>query len=95
MLGSTGGAETHALITAELATHSHGVTDPGHAHGLTDLEFTGAFNTGSGTNENIHSGVNVTNNSFTGISIQNTGSGTAHLNAQPTMVTNCIMFAGD
>ena len=31
-LGSTGGEEAHAQTSSELATHSHGVTDPGHNH---------------------------------------------------------------
>lgn len=35
-LGSVGGAQTHALVTAELAAHLHTVTDPGHTHGVTD-----------------------------------------------------------
>jgi microcystin-dependent protein len=34
--GSTGGEATHALSTAELAAHSHGVTDPQHGHSLSD-----------------------------------------------------------
>lgn len=43
VLGAAGGAETHTLTTAELAVHSHGVTDPthnhiqnAHNHGVTD-----------------------------------------------------------
>jgi hypothetical protein len=35
-LGATGGEESHALVTAELALHAHGVTDPTHGHGVTD-----------------------------------------------------------
>jgi len=35
-IGDTGGAETIALTTAELAAHIHGVTDTGHIHGVTD-----------------------------------------------------------
>jgi microcystin-dependent protein len=35
-LGATGGAETVTLTTAQMPTHSHGVTDPGHGHGVTD-----------------------------------------------------------
>lgn len=31
-LGASGGAEAHALTSAENGTHSHGVTDPGHSH---------------------------------------------------------------
>jgi microcystin-dependent protein len=37
-LASVGGEESHALITAELAAHTHvnTLTDPGHIHGNTD-----------------------------------------------------------
>lgn len=35
-IGSTGGEENHVLSVAELATHNHGVTDPGHTHTVTD-----------------------------------------------------------
>ena len=31
-IGEKKGEETHVLLTGELATHSHGVTDPGHNH---------------------------------------------------------------
>ena len=34
-IGTTGGAETTTLSTANLASHSHGVTDPGHTHVFT------------------------------------------------------------
>jgi microcystin-dependent protein len=34
--GQTGGEETHVLVTAELASHSHTITDPGHNHGISD-----------------------------------------------------------
>ncbi len=35
-IGDTGGLDSVTLIVAELATHSHGVTDPGHTHIVTD-----------------------------------------------------------
>lgn len=31
-VGNSGGAETHSLVTSELAAHSHGVSDAGHTH---------------------------------------------------------------
>jgi microcystin-dependent protein len=34
-VGDVGGANTVALTTAEMPTHSHGVTDAGHTHGTT------------------------------------------------------------
>ncbi len=89
-LGISGGAETQTLITANLASHSHVVTDPHHTHGITDpghvhttavvdnlLGVTGT-DPGSAVAGNTGSattGVTV-NSAATGISIQNTGSGT-------------------
>ena len=35
-LGSTLGEALHALATGELASHNHGVTDPGHSHSVND-----------------------------------------------------------
>lgn len=32
LLGAAGGAETHTLLSAEMPTHSHSVTDGGHTH---------------------------------------------------------------
>jgi hypothetical protein len=34
--GAAGGAETVSLTVAQLASHSHGVSDPGHGHGVND-----------------------------------------------------------
>lgn len=35
-VGHSGGEQTHVLVTAELAQHSHAISDPGHSHGVTD-----------------------------------------------------------
>lgn len=55
-LGGTGGSESHTLVTAELAAHSHGVTDPGHTHsgtvtdgGHTHIASSGTLFAGTGT----------------------------------------------
>ena len=78
----TGGAKTHALTTAELAAHNHGVTDPGHTH--TTTVFT---QSGGGASDALTVANNVTekitDSAVTGISIQNAGSGNAHNNLQP------------
>lgn len=108
-LGGTGGAETVALTTAQLATHNHGVTDPGHTHNIVDPghqhTIPGAGSVGyasGGSNLNqvtgsTSSGVSTTNVSVssgvTSISINNTGSGSAHNNVQPTLVMNKIIYA--
>jgi microcystin-dependent protein len=55
-LAATGGAETHALSTAELASHNHGTTNTlsvaSHTHGATGLSFTGTA--GTTGNESAH-----------------------------------------
>mgnify|MGYP001614796295 FL=1 len=96
-LGVTGGLESHTLTTAELAAHSHGVTDPGHNHPTSNIPkassttlgniwYFGSANSGT---------ISVTSDSATtGISINNAGSGSAHKNVQPTIITNYIIFAG-
>jgi microcystin-dependent protein len=35
-ISAIGGEATHTLTNAELATHVHGVNDPGHVHGVVD-----------------------------------------------------------
>ena len=56
-VGATGGEETHTLVTAELATHNHGVTDPGHLHSITDPSHTHSPATvGNGSIGNVPAG---------------------------------------
>ncbi len=103
-LGAVGGAQNVALVTAELASHRHAVflNDPGHAHitpGATaaggGIAYTGGTNNTADT---------ITNPASTGITVRDTtggggtanqtalnGSGTAHLNAQPTIIVNIII----
>lgn len=105
-LGSAGGTETHALTIAQLATHTHiqdahDHTQTAHDHNTSWARTSGAGGTTSGT------GVPPHNNAFAawmpGLSNvapaiqartatnQNTGSGTAHLNTQPTMILNYLI----
>jgi microcystin-dependent protein len=88
------GTETHALTTAELASHSHGVTDPGHVHSYDKLpDGTGEGIQGVGAAVAPHrnySTQNVASNT-TGITIQNAGSGNAHNNMQPTLFLNVMI----
>lgn len=89
VLGGTGGAETHTLTTAQLAAHSHGVSDPGHAHGQ-------ARGDGGGDGGFYPNGATIsypitTASNTTGITIQNAGSDAAHNNVQPTIILNYII----
>lgn len=94
VLGGAGGAETHTLTTAQLAAHSHGVTDPGHFH--QSIRSATFFSADSGGGDQIWRAdalVNTTGN-ITGITIQNAGSGGAHNNVQPTIIVNYILRTG-
>lgn len=104
VLAAKGGAETHLLVESELpshghaatGSHSHGVSDSGHAHtvGLS----------GGGTSALVdisplnQVGTKVTDVAYTNISLnqtaatfQNTGSGQAHNNMQPFLVAMKII----
>ena len=91
-LGAVGGSESHTLTTAQLASHSHGVTDPGHTHGYKGLSgfLAGAGGTTGSGYQNTSNNDNTASNT-TGISINNAGSGNAHNNVQPTIVCNYII----
>jgi len=94
-LGAVGGSESHTLTTAQLAAHSHGVTDPGHAH---DVKYnTGTATSGAGavlnglSSSGAFTGSGAAVSATTGISINNAGGGTAHNNVQPTIICNHII----
>lgn len=93
--GSVGGEESHVLTTAELASHAHGVSDPGHAHHLSKQVYSIAAGTPSGVFAiGPISGTDNgggTDGAGTGIGIQSTGGDTAHNNVQPSLVTNYII----
>jgi len=90
--GAVTGEELHALVTAELAAHSHGVNDAGHTHGVNDPGHTHAFNTwtasGSAayprvqsTDQNTYRGDVGVSSSGTGISIASAGTGITTANS--------------
>lgn len=94
-IAETGGAETHALTTGEMPVHSHGVSDPGHAHSQTtindDFNNTGSNPPGfaaDGAGERIWTNIN---SATTGISVNNAGSGNAHNNMQPFLVIRYLI----
>lgn len=98
-VGDVGGAETHTLSSAEMPSHSHGVSDPSHSHpnvrqggnpltaviGLGPTYTPGYFAAGNSGAGVIATGALV-DASTTGISIVAAGSGGAHNNIQPSAV---------
>ena len=96
-LGVAVGTENHALTTAEMPSHTHGLSpsNPTHRHlninslsgGSGTFHFHTGFNSGgSGTSTALQ-----TNTSQVNLTIGNTGSGSAHNNTQPSLVVNYII----
>lgn len=86
-LGATGGAETQTLTVAQLAIHSHTITDAGHAHTYTDeggQQVSVASTPQTTVSDSTSS--ETTDSATTNITINNSGSGAAHNNVQATIV---------
>lgn len=95
-IGSSGGSESHTLVTTELPSHTHGAgtysaeTAGAHSH-MTGEGVVGATGTGTAMRSNANSVVSSTDGDHThtiaGTSSA-TGSDAAHNNVQPTIVFN-------
>lgn len=92
-----GGEETHQLTTPELASHMHGVNDPGHDHEspaggnfVTDLSGTWLGSAGTDLGS---SGSPLVGASPSGVTIQNEGGDSPHNNVQPFGVALRIIRA--
>ena len=106
-LGAAGGAQTHTLAQAELASHTH--TQNAHTHAqnahshVLDNTPAKSFYAGSGgqgyaagstwTGPNLTPSIAATTatNQDTTATNQSTGSGSAHQNTQPSIILNYII----
>lgn len=86
--GLAGGNQSATMTAAEMVTHSHGVTDPGHTHGYNSANANtaqaGGFSMASLLAAN-------TDSNTTGISINNTGSGLPSSIVQPSLLATWYM----
>ena len=92
-LAATGGEENHVLTTPELASHGHGVTDPGHTH-LTSSAGPLLTSVGTGAVSGLplpgfFTIVETAN--FTGLTVNPAGGGLGHNTMQPFLVQNAII----
>jgi microcystin-dependent protein len=91
-LASTGGSATTTLITANLPSHTHSITDPGHSHGVLTYQGGAPDNWISGSFSNSPVNTYSTNSATTGITATNaTGSGTAATTISPYLAINFII----
>jgi microcystin-dependent protein len=100
-LGSVMGSETHTLTTPQLPSHTHGVTDPGHTHTVSNtVRFTGSGTPGGidnsgGEIDNNNLFNTTTSSSTTGVSITATGDGEPFNIMQPTLfIGNVFIYSG-
>jgi microcystin-dependent protein len=96
-LGQKFGKGTHTLVTTEIPSHGHVVSDPGHTHNIaSNINDVGISSQPNGlydgTDNNAVPKTLVTKPAFTNISIQATGGGGAHNNVQPSIGSLFIMY---
>jgi len=90
-VAATGGAATVTLSTAELPSHTHALTDPGHSHSYTRVNYDAEYSMPAGVVSPGTSSTSSTVSSTTGITIDNTGSNSAHENRPPYYALAYIM----
>lgn len=95
-IGWEGGAREHTLTVAQMPSHAHPITDPGHRHDLNYTTPLFAPDSDRGSGGSIFSLDNVATNpptttNQTGITINNAGGGAAHNNVQPSKACSVYM----
>lgn len=95
-MGAKLGTETHTLTIAEMPSHDHAITDPGHAHGSVPDGTQNIFaSSGAGINAADEPRTAYTASASTGIDVLNAGGGQAHNNMQPTIfLGNVYIYSG-
>jgi len=94
VLGAVGGSESHTLTSAQMPTHSHGVNESAHTHGVTGgngTPWVGGVGSSAQGGSTFAMNTGSITPALTGITIQNAGSGGAHNNVQPTIICNYIL----
>ena len=88
-LGAYGGAEAHTQTVAELVSHNHALTDPGHSHSMVQPAFGGGFNVTF--SNSTGAGSSSTGTSTTGITEGLTGGGNPMNVMNPFFTGNWII----
>ena len=93
-LGTSGGTETHTLITSQMPSHTH--TQDAHGH---NIQRSNSAATSVGADASAlyrpqqSTGASYVDTQSTTATNQNTGGGGAHQNTQPTIILNYIIKA--
>ena len=91
-LNTTGGEESHTLLTAEMPSHSHTATDSGHTHtggAAAPTVFASVQGGGNGITAVIAQA--TTASGTANITVSSSGSGGSHNNMQPFGIRNIII----